>query len=81
MTFTDIETIQPGWKVYDSSGNEVGEVAEVTRAYLRIKQSGLLKGDGYAPRESIENAEDHGVYLKVGKSELSKEAPQATTSA
>lgn len=73
MPAVDLEIIQLGWKVHDSTGDDVGDVVEVTHDWVRVRRSGLLsKGDFYAPRSAIETAEEHEVFLNVPKSELSK---------
>lgn len=73
MPAVDLETIQLGWRVHDNAGDDVGDVAEVTHDWMRVRRSGLLsKGDVYIPRSAIETAEEHEVFLNVPKSELSK---------
>lgn len=73
MPAIDLETIQLGWKVHDNSGEDVGDVVEVTHDWVRVRRSGLLsKSDFYVPRSAIENAEDREVFMNVPKAELSK---------
>jgi hypothetical protein len=73
VTMMGIETVQPGWKVVDEQGNDVGEVTEVTGQYVRVRKSGLLtSSDCYLPREAIGSAEDKTVWLTVPKTDLDK---------
>jgi hypothetical protein len=72
MAMMGIEEVQIGWSVYDSSGDKIGDVAEVMRDHIRVKKSGLLGGTCYVPASAVENVEEHGVYLNAPKSEVGK---------
>lgn len=68
--------IEPGWKVLDAQGKEVGRVEEVvgdTGADIFNGLSistGLLKGPRYVPAELVESITEEQVQLKVGGDQL-----------
>jgi hypothetical protein len=74
MAAIDILSVQPGWEVFSSEGDDIGDVAEVSTQYIRIHQGKLFKGNLYVPRSAIARVEDRGVWLKVPKSEIGKQA-------
>jgi hypothetical protein len=81
MPTLQIEEVQIGWDVYDSNGEKIGDVAEVTSSYVRAHKSGLRGGDCYIPRAALESAEDRNVYLNVPKAEMSGwDQPPSTAS-
>jgi hypothetical protein len=74
MAAMDVETVQPGWDVYSSEGEDVGDVAEVTPRYIRIHKGGMFfKGDLYVPRSAVTRVEDRGVWLNVAKADVGKQ--------
>ncbi len=74
MAAMDIMTVQPGWDVYGSEGDDIGDVAEVTPQYIRVHKGGaFFKGDLYVPRSAVSYIEGRGVYLNVGKNDVGKQ--------
>ena len=74
MAAIDILSVQPGWEVFSSEGDDIGDVAEVSTQYIRIHQGKLFKGNLYVPRTAIARVEDRGVWLNVPKAEIGKQA-------
>jgi hypothetical protein len=74
MAAIDILMVQPGWDVYSSEGDDIGDVAEVAPQYIRIHKGSLFRGNLYVPRTAITRVEDRGVWLNVPKSEIGKQA-------
>jgi uncharacterized protein YrrD len=68
--------IEPGWRVLDAQGNEVGRVEEVvgdTGADIFNGLSistGLLKGPRYVPAELVASITENDVQLQIGRDEL-----------
>jgi len=68
--------IEPGWKVVDAQGNEVGRVEDVvgdTGADIFSGLSisvGLLRGHRYVPAELVGTITEGQLQLKVGRGEL-----------
>lgn len=74
MAAIDILSVQPGWDVYSSEGDDIGDVAEVTTQYVRIHQGSLFRGNLYVPRTAITRVEDRGVWLNVPKADIGKQS-------
>jgi hypothetical protein len=74
MAAIDILSVQPGWDVYSSEGDDIGDVAEVAPHYIRIHKGSLFRGNLYVPRTAITRVEDRGVWLNVPKSEIGRQA-------
>jgi uncharacterized protein YrrD len=68
--------IEPGWKVVDTNGEEIGRVEEVvgdTGADIFNGLSistGLLKGARYVPAELVKSITEDHVQLAVDRSQL-----------
>jgi hypothetical protein len=68
--------IEPGWKVFEANGKEVGRVEEIvgdTNADIFSGLSisvGLLKGNRYVPSELVSRITDGDVQLKLTRDEL-----------
>jgi hypothetical protein len=68
--------IEPGWKVVDASGKEVGRVEEVvgdTGADIFNGLSistGFLKGPRYVPAEQVGLISEDGVQLRLDRNQL-----------
>ena len=65
--------IEPGWKVLDSDGEEIGQVEEViadpgSDIFNGLKiATGLLGGSRYVPAERVTEITDGSVLLDVKK--------------
>ena len=70
MAMMDYQMVQPGWDVYDSTGEDVGDVAEIGQGWIRVHKGLLFKSDVYVPVSAITNIEDRAVWLNVSKSEI-----------
>jgi uncharacterized protein YrrD len=68
--------IEPGWKVADAQGKDIGRVEEVvgdTGADIFNGLSistGLLKGARYVPAELVESITEDRVQLRVARNQL-----------
>jgi hypothetical protein len=70
---TQIELIQPGWKVYGSDGNELGIVASIDEHTLVVRKSGLLGDKNFImPRDTVADVEEHRVELNLSKHEVDR---------
>ena len=65
------EEIQPGWRVIDSTGEELGIVISVDHETISIQRLGLLGGVWHAPRDAVREVETGRVELSLRKDELS----------
>jgi hypothetical protein len=68
--------IEPGWKVVDADGNEIGKVSEV-RGDLTLDifdgltiRRGILKGDTYVPAEHVAAIYEGEIQLALSKDEI-----------
>lgn len=68
--------IEPGWKVADAQGKDIGRVEEVVGDMgadifngLSIS-TGLLKGPRYVPAELVESITEDRVHLRVERNQL-----------
>ena len=66
-----LEEIQPGWKVIDASGEELGTVIGVDRDVIRVQRRGLTGGEWRVPRDSISEVETGRVEIRLTKNDLS----------
>jgi hypothetical protein len=69
MTFFADE-IQPGWRVIDASGEELGTVISVDRETISIQRLGLMGGVWHAPIGAVREIETGRVELSLRKDEL-----------
>lgn len=63
-----VEEIQPGWRVWDKDGNEVGTVIAASGPSLRVKRDG--GGEVDVPNTAVAYIETGRVELSVAKQEL-----------
>jgi hypothetical protein len=68
MSFAD--EIQPGWRVIDASGEELGTVISVDRETISIQRLGLMGGVWHAPVGAVREIETGRVELSMRKDEL-----------
>lgn len=70
--------IEPGWKVVDSGGNDVGHVEEVegdSNADIfsgLLISTGLLSGKRYVPAEQVGLITEGGVHLTLNRDEVKR---------
>ena len=64
------EEIQPGWRVFDANGEELGTVISVDRETISIQRKGLMGGVWHAPRASVREMETGRIELSLSKGEL-----------
>lgn len=69
MTFFADE-IQPGWRVIDASGEELGTVISVDPETISIQRLGLMGGVWRAPVGAVREIETGRVELALRKDEL-----------
>ena len=72
MTFGTDQSIQPGWTVCASDGEELGTVVSVDPETIHVKKSGLFGGQMDVPRSAVDEVETGRVELSMTKSELTK---------
>jgi len=70
MTFGTEQSIQPGWTVVASDGEELGTVVSLDPETIHLKKAGLLGGQLDVPRSAVEEIETGRVELSMTKSEL-----------
>jgi hypothetical protein len=66
----DIETIQPGWRVVDVNGDDIGTILDAAGHELRIKKSGFLGGEIHVPTDAVAEIETGRVELNRAKDDL-----------
>ena len=64
------EEIQPGWRVIDANGEELGTVISVDRESISIQRQSLLGGVSHAPIKAVREVETGRVELALPKEEL-----------
>jgi hypothetical protein len=69
MTYNTDE-IQPGWKVVDANGEDVGTVIEADGPELTVKKGGLFGGQVHIPIEAVADIETGRVEIDRAKSDL-----------
>jgi hypothetical protein len=62
--------IQPGWKVHDSDGVELGAVTRLDERSIWIKRGRILRHEVEIPRSMVQEADDGHVELAVAKGEI-----------
>jgi hypothetical protein len=70
--------IEPGWKVVDASGDEIGRVEEVVGDSnadifngLAISK-GLFSGNRYVPAEQVATITEGSVELRLGRDDIQR---------
>ena len=69
MSF-DAESIQPGWKVVDANGEDVGTVVDAEGGELTVKKGGLFGGQVHVPVDAIAEVETSRVEIRRAKADL-----------
>jgi hypothetical protein len=66
----EIEEIQPGWRVVDANGEEVGTVTQTGGSELTVKKSGFLGGEVHVPIDAVADVETGRVEINRSKGDL-----------
>jgi hypothetical protein len=66
----DTDLIQPGWRVVDANGEEIGTVIAAEGTEITVKKSGLLGGQVHVPRDAVTEIETGRVEINRAKSDL-----------
>jgi hypothetical protein len=64
------DEIQPGWRVIDVNGEELGTVISVDSETISIQRLGLMGGVWHAPTSAVREIETGRVELSLGKADL-----------
>ena len=66
----DIDEIQPGWRVVDANGEDVGTVTQAEGSELTVKKTGFLGGEVHVPADAVAEIETGRVEINKAKSDL-----------
>jgi hypothetical protein len=66
----EIEEIQPGWRVIDANGEDVGTVTQAEGTDITVKKSGFLGGEVHVPRDAVTEIETGRVEIDRAKGDL-----------
>ncbi len=66
----EVDEIQPGWRVVDANGEDVGTVTQAEGAELTVKKSGFLGGEVHVPIDAVAEVETGRVEINRAKSDL-----------
>ena len=66
----DIEEIQPGWRVVDANGDDIGTVVQAEGPDITVKKSGFLGGEVHVPRDAVAEIETGRVEINRAKDDL-----------
>jgi|1185.fasta_scaffold911781_1 hypothetical protein len=70
MTFRTDQSIQAGWTVCASDGEQLGTVISVDSDTIHVKKGGLFGGQLDVPRTAVDEVETGRVELSMTKAEL-----------
>ncbi len=70
MSMASTTQIQPGWDVYGSDGDKIGDVAEIGPDYLLVTKGLIFVKDLYIPTSAVANVEESRVQLNVPKDQI-----------
>ncbi len=62
--------VQPGWDVFDSTGEDIGDVVEVGPGWMRVEKGKIFKKELYIPFSAITSSEGRAIWLNVSKGEV-----------
>ncbi|MDQ3881453.1 MAG: DUF2382 domain-containing protein [Chloroflexota bacterium] len=65
--------IQEGWDVYDSNGDEIGDVSEVGPNYIVVEKGWLFTSDVYIPTSAIASVAEDRIQLNVPKDAIDRQ--------
>ena len=66
----DTESIQPGWRVVDANGDDIGTVVEAEGSEITVKKSGFLGGQVHIPVTAVAEVETGRVEIDRAKEDL-----------
>ena len=66
----EVEGIQPGWRVVDANGEEVGTVTQAEGSEITVKKSGFLGGEVHVPLDAVAEVETGRVEINRAKGDL-----------
>src|SRR4051812_16867557 len=68
----DLNTIQRGWTVYDTSDEKIGDIADIGSSYVLVQKGLLFIKDLYIPDSAITETDDANgrVYVNVAKGDV-----------
>ena len=66
----EVEEIQPGWRVVDANGEEVGTVTQAEGSEITVKKSGFLGGEVHVPIDAVSEIETGRVEINRAKNDL-----------
>src|SRR4051794_36088007 len=68
----DLNTIQRGWTVYDTSDEKIGDIADIGSGYVLVQKGLLFIKDLYIPDSAITETDDANgrVYVNVAKGDV-----------
>ncbi len=67
---SNMQGIQPGWTVYGSEGDKLGEVSDVGTNYITVSKGWLFTTDIYIPISAIASSEQDGIFLTIPKDQV-----------
>jgi hypothetical protein len=66
----ELHEIQPGWDVYETGGQRIGDVVALESGTVHVQTGGLFGKDLFIPPTGIAEVEARRVELKVPKSQI-----------
>jgi len=66
----EVEEIQPGWRVVDANGEDVGTVTQAEGSEITVKKSGFLGGEVHVPIDAVSEIETGRVEINRAKNDL-----------
>jgi hypothetical protein len=66
----DIEEIQPGWRVIDANGEDVGTVTQAEGTDITVKKAGFLGGEVHISRDAVTEIETGRIEIDRAKGDL-----------
>ncbi len=66
----EVEEIQPGWRVVDANGEDVGTVTQAEGSEITVKKSGFLGGEVHVPLDAVAEVETGRVEISRAKGDL-----------
>jgi hypothetical protein len=70
VTYVERESIQPGWSVWASDGEELGAIIRVEPEALIVKKGGLISREMSVPRDAVVEVETGRVELGMTRSQI-----------
>jgi hypothetical protein len=70
VTYVERESIQPGWSVWASDGEDLGAIIRVEPEAIIVKKGGLISRELSVPRDAVVEVETGRVELNKTRSEI-----------